>query len=113
MPPGVTQLWRASAQNKTPQTQFESWDVCRSALPQVLLKKKHRCCRESGEWPKRAMPLHHLGGRVFSRLLYDSDAPTPVLPDGPSPNYSFGKDLVFGGGRVRGRRTYPFILQTV
>jgi hypothetical protein len=29
-------------QNKTPQTLFESWDVCRSALPQVLLKNETR-----------------------------------------------------------------------
>jgi hypothetical protein len=29
-----------SLQNKTPQTQFESWDVCRSALPQVLLNHR-------------------------------------------------------------------------
>jgi NAD(P)-dependent dehydrogenase (short-subunit alcohol dehydrogenase family) len=36
-------------QNKTSQTRFESWDVCRSALPQVLLKDKPRLSGRDAE----------------------------------------------------------------
>jgi len=42
------------AQNKTPQTQSESWDVCRSALPQVLLNNNSNPDPSSGKWLSRA-----------------------------------------------------------
>jgi hypothetical protein len=42
---------------------FESWDVCRSALPQVLLNQKTNLKPQVGKWPVRAITHPKVTGR--------------------------------------------------
>ena len=68
---------KAKGQNKTPQTQFEFWDVCRSALPRVLLK--NRIGPAAGEENSSCVPRLGTVGRGRLRLGVPSQ-PKKRLP---------------------------------
>src|SRR5450755_1385031 len=73
---------RGARKTKRPRLSLRLGTYVDQPSPKCCSRRSIDAAAQPGNGPIVPCLVHHLGGRVFSSVLYDSDAPTPVLPDG-------------------------------